>query len=494
MTVQRLEESVAALQAQVQAGQPVVLADIDHLLDETITELARGSLKQRPIAGCEALQNVVEFGSTLVKRLTPEQATDEQRANLKAKVTSAKCGGLVSAAYFIAHADFAQFVEKSFLHNKLMTLHMQLPATGAGEACIPIGHFVTNREGQVTDSGTDNIPWSELVREELGDGHAWFRRNVNRAIPERPLFITNADGALRDDHSFNHWGIIAYDIKNPELILPYDQRNPAEWGGRHILEMWTYMVDKSGCVSQPCLGDHSYMVLRNGDTGDLTGIGNFAKGFTAFDMITPLAHKRMCLETPDRYHYCPKGNHSVQKRDIVLTRERYNAVLARFRGDKSNPDLIFGAAKHNCTTWCGNVAREELGIELHSKMMVPEYMLRLLPDWQWKLSLIAGIKSFVNLFPEWMQNALYFFPLIYIPCLIFTLCAKLLSLGNCNGETDFELLDIFFFPWRIWVDSPLIMRQTLDAMTDEQLVPRPPHGGEMQFETPPGTLTTEQRV
>jgi hypothetical protein len=453
MSIQALQNAVRHIETNPDQDP---IGNIDGLLNQVIQELGRRDLHSRPIAECEALQKVVEFCSSFVKRLAPQDASAEQLQNLKAKVLAAKCGGTVPFEYFRDHADFRRFVEANHLQNKYMTLHTQIDVHQG----LPVF--------QARVGGSYPVDWAHLNKVEVQNDQREVTGFQYLDAQNNVLFETNTKGELTPDYSFNHEGIVHYNIKSPE-IRAHDVRNPAEWNREYVLEVWTEVIAPSGTEIQSCLGDHTYLVMKNGQTGEIFSIGNFAKDFEGWDFATPLAHKHISLETPDRFLFVPKRDHSIEKRDVILTQAQFDQMMTRWRKDKANGELIFSAVKNNCTSWCGKVIREELGIDLDSRMPIAEYLLRQLPSAQWKNDLIASAQNFISQLPDFVQKALHFFPLYYIPFVLIGLVAKLLNLGSVDGETDFSLLDILFRPWNIYVDQPLKLRQSLARLADRDL-------------------------
>ena len=78
-----------------------VVESVTTLLDATLQELQISqNLKARPIQESETLRKSIELCSKLVKDLSSRHASAEQLKDLKEKVHSAKCGGLIPPAFF----------------------------------------------------------------------------------------------------------------------------------------------------------------------------------------------------------------------------------------------------------------------------------------------------------------------------------------------------------------------------------------------------------
>ncbi len=439
---------------------------VEAFVNATITELHEHDLKALSIVHSTDLQRVVEVCSQLVKSLSSRVATEEQLKRLKDKVLSAKCGGHVPYTVFQdpAYERFRKIIEANHLPNKLLALHMQLDYSHVGQCQEPVLPILVGPIPATPETETlarKDVPWSEIRKETLNsqDGSvSGYRYYSDQGL----LFETNAQHKFTKDYTFDYAGILKYDIKGPQ-IRPFDWRNPNEWGGKNILELWTMLEDSTGRAIQPCLGDHSYFILRRSD-GHIYSIGSYAADFTGVDYITPLAHKAQALETPDRYVYLPTQAYHFEKVEIELTAEQTDKVMQRWLRDKGDAELTFSAMNNNCTGWSVHVLEEELGIQLDSKMRVPEFLSRQILPACWQDAVVDFFKSSIGMLPDFIQKAFYFFPLIYVPCLLVLLGGKLFSCGSVNGLTDLPILDILFRPWELYLDHPKILRKSVNEV------------------------------
>jgi hypothetical protein len=443
---------------------------LNELIEETGRELNRGDLKQRPIGECETLQKAVELCSSLLKRM-PKETEERELRTLKDRVLSLKCGGMIPLKFFADKANsgaFRQFIEANFLQNKLVSLHQKLHYFEGRGPGIPItpSNF-QNRERPETI-----LPWSYLEehREEVIDGDG--RVTGYRYFEEEShtlLFETDANGALTSDYSFNYAGIIRCGVKSPDFVA-YDRRNPKEWGNQFIVEVWTGLSESNGQAAKNFLGDHSCLVLRDGRDGKIYSVGQFGvcADYQCVDYVTPLAHKTSGLESPDRYVFLPQNYYKFEKHKMRVSEEQFDRLLERVKTDKARPDeMSFSPVKYNCTSWVVKLMREELGFEVDSQMHLSGFLIRQLLPHSWQEPIFDFWENTIGQLPEGVQKALNFLPFVYIPYLVGALVAKVMSLGNRDGITDLPLIDIFFRPWEIYLDHPMMLRRSLAKMPKE---------------------------
>ncbi len=437
------------------------VANLNCLLDKTIAELASTSLKTRPISDYKTFEKVIALCGKLLKKIPAAEATSEQLKELKFKLLSAKCGGLVPWTVFRDNADFRKFIEVNFLQNMLTASHMQLIMDENGQPCIPIGN-VSKEDGRVEvvadQPATLNIAWNRLEKTETPTGY-------NFSVDGVTLFKTSADYELDYyAYSFNHLGVIPYYVKDAQ-VLNFDQRDPREWQNKYVLELWTAMVDKSGFQIQPCVGDHSYLILRDGQNGKIYSVGQFGvkRDYRWYDYLTPLSRKSSGLESPDRYVYMPKGTYNLQMVETELDKEQFEGILARCEANKGDKDYSFSLLKKNCTSWAVQLVNEELGIKLDPSLQSLSFVIRQILPTSWQKLFYAFLDRTFGQLPSWLQHACYFFPVVYALYLPLALLAKSISTGNKGGISDLPWLDIIFRPWNTFVDHPASLRQNLWA-------------------------------
>jgi hypothetical protein len=453
------------------------VASTERLIDATIAILKGTDFHESGPEKCHELRKVVEFCSKLLKRLANSHRDNNELSEdfkrLKAKVTAAKCGGIISPDIFeqTAYKDFKQFVESNHIDNKLLALQMQIyPGRFDSAPIIPIA------VGDLQGLGSTELSWSDLRKENVTNeeteevvGYKFFHPTQNEIV-----FETDINYQLTADYSFNYRGIIKYNSTRSPEIIPFNTRNPEEWGNKYILEVWTALVDLNGEKIQLLFGDHTYMVLKNGVTGTITGFGQFGltDEMSCVDYVTPLARKKGGLESPDRYMFLPENSHSFHKTEIILSQQEYDKVLRRWQRDKANPDHTVSAVKGNCTSYTVKVIKEELEIDLQSQMGTAGFFIRQLFPTSVQRFLFNSWENTIGQLPVGVQKALYFLPVFYIPQLLLVLFCKLLSFRGYQNRTDFETFDIFFRPWNLYVDHPMRLREHLQKTVPNGILDR----------------------
>ncbi len=461
------------------------IKSLDHLLNATIAELQSVNLKRLPPATADALLKVVGFCGEYFKRLSAEDLNKEDRAELKAKISSAKCGGHVSFNVFLnkALAGFREFLEANFIPNKLMTLRMQLRADRDGHPLIPIAN--TNRDADrgrlyfpPDEEPTRYVRWDALEKQEVYDkkdgkltGYRFRHGNATVFETNDKLEMNIGYQDSERGYSFNHRGILPYCVKESQ-VLPYDQRDPAEWGNKYIVEVWTALADKKGEKIQLALGDHTFLKIRNGETGEIYGAGEFGikRDYKPLDYLTPLGHKTSGLETPDRYTFLPPSMFHFRMVEMEVTKAEFEKLITRIEAEKADRRRTFSLVKQNCTSWSVKIVREELGVDLNAKMSILGFAIRQLCPIKWQKPLFQAYDNTVGRLPDWAQKAMYILHVVlvvpYVLHVVISLIVKGLAMKNDKHEADFPLLDIFFRPWNIYLDHPYALRQSSKKAAD----------------------------
>jgi hypothetical protein len=461
-----------------EAARAAKIRSLDLLLDATLGELQRVDLKQIDVAVADTLLKVVSSCGDYFKRIMPLGIAPEDERDLKAKISAAKCGGRVSYEIFKnkALADFKKFLEANFIPNKLMTLRMQLRADPRdGHPLLPIANMNRDSEGRLFqppgEDATRYVRWDALEKQEVRDnagkltGYRFRHDGVTVFETNDKLEMNIGYQDVERGYSFNHRGILPYCVKATQA-LPYDQRNPAEWGNKYIVEVWTALADKKGEKIQLALGDHTFLKIRNGKTGEIYGAGEFGikRDYKPLDYLTPLGHKTSGLETPDRYTFLPQSMFHFRMVEMEVTKAEFEKLITRIEAEKADRTRTFSLVKQNCTSWSVKIVREELGVDLDAKMSILGFAIRQLCPISWQKPLFQAWDNSVGRLPEWAQKAMYLLHVIlivpYVLHVVISLIVKGLAMKNDKHEADFPLLDIFFRPWNIYLDHPYALRQS----------------------------------
>ncbi len=431
------------------------------LVDATINQLKMLNLKTMTVAETEEVRTVVDFAQRLIKDIShAPQINPAVVERLKAKALSAKLGGCLSPEIFTDSRfdTFRKFIEKNSLHHQIQALRMQISRGHPFNPTIPI----ELRNGQSVE-----VSWNQLKQVQRNQdgkpvGYSFF-------LEDEEVFQTNLKFELSDDYTFIHTGIKHYNaILNPKLVV-FDKRNPAEWGHSYVLDIVTHLVDKQGVHPKFLLGDHVFVNLKD-NTGNCYSNGKFGPSMANWslsDFLTAVAKKTGKFRSPDWYSLYPKDSRFQKTFSIELTKAQFDKVFKRYETDKAKGSPEFSLMKHNCTSYHTQVLKEELGIDINSKMRPHVFTLKANLPQSVQTALFKVWDKTLGRLPEPFQKATYFFPLVYAPVVAFGLLVKAFSLVNEKGftGTDLSLFDLFFRPWNFYAHHAFALKESLEAIS-----------------------------
>lgn len=404
------------------------------------------------------VQKIVDEHYVFVKGVTREKGVPEEKiTHLRAQTLVLKLGAKIPIQWVKdeRHKSFWQFIVRNYLHHDFFALRFQVPFDPVKGPSIPV-----YREGV----GVVWIPFMELSIEE--------DHQKNRLIYSyqgRELFDSDFDYVLGSDFSCFYTGIQRYNIYYAEKWIPYDKRNPKEWGNKYFLEVWITSI--AGAKDHPSMlyRTHAYMILLDKD-GYLRSVGQDAlidiKDYKVLEVLSTKPGYGK-IATPDRYVLYPTNARNFWSVAIEITKEQHDRIIKLVESDKKNPNHAMSVQKKNCVSYTLRILREILDFDIDASIgCVHIFFKNYMPD-RW-------YRKFMNAFVPWFerrslftQKALHFFPPFYLAHLITLTAAWVISQNNYQGERDFNLLTALLTPWKHSVDHPLPLHRVLEKHADE---------------------------
>jgi hypothetical protein len=358
---------------------------------------------------------------------------------LMAKAVAAKLGGRIPFSIFLdpSFDGFSRFVKVNALEHKMQTLKMAMMLDEGGSPLIPI--FSKEKKSYY-------IPWQTLCIVPILGGYSFRYFNLE-------VFRTHANFALTHDYILTFKGITEYHPHHSDEIIPFDKRDPSEWGESYMMEVWSLIKDSKEDRPTMGIGDHCHIILKDKE-GFVYSMGKFGAGrrFKFKDYLTLFGPKPGRFISPDFICYYAEGTRNLKKKQIELTEEQFEKLYALLCLHRKNKAPVFSILKNNCASYIQSVLQNALDIQVDVSMFLPHYALRASLS---KKTYQTLLKTFLAICPKWLYKPLCFFPLLYVPMIISGLLIFAL------GSRDFSIKDLFLKPWTLTIDHPIALREEL---------------------------------
>lgn len=403
------------------------------------------------------IQRQVEEIFVFARRRTKRYPDDLRSKELYFRAVLAKLGGEVNPKVFTdpSYAHFIQFIESNALHHKLQTLKIKMRGDEGHSPLLPI---------HIEGVGVRHLSWKSLSRAPLMEGGK--HRGYIYSYFDVEVFRTNLRFKLVDDYILTYQGITRHHPHEMEAIIAFNKQDPREWGYQYMVEVWTALKDTRGERPTIGIGDHCHILLKDPE-GHVYSMGKFGGGrkFKMGDYATLFGPKGGRFISPDFFSYYSETSRNLKKTQIIVSEREFRAIYSQLSADKREKAPVFTLLKHNCAHYVQRVLQKVLKLDIDSELFLPHYFLRVILPRRWYLALVKMIRSTLKKCPSWLQKALYFIPLLYIPMVLVGLAIRLLAFGSHKGhkQADFTMKDIFICPWNLTIYHPLALRESLQA-------------------------------
>ena len=370
-------------------------------------------------------------------------ARKRKGSTLYFKALSAKLGGEVSHHAFEQN-DFRQFIESNALMHKMQTLRMKLEA---GEEGVPMIRIA------LPNGESISLEWSSFQKRPLKCGGYIF------TYFDHEVFRTNEHYKLIDDYILTYRGITQYHPEKHQELIAFDKRNPKEWNGKFIVEIWTLLKDEKGEKPTLGIGDHCHILMKDPE-GFVYSMGKFGTGeeLKLKDYMTLFGAKKGRYICPDFCSYICETSRNHKKTAIEVTKEQFEALFAKLSEDKKEVKPTFTILKKNCASYVQHTLKKVLDLNLDSELYLPHFALRALIPKRLYNGVLNLTKRLLNKCPKWLQRAFYFIPPLYISTLIAG------SILRCF-KADLTFKDILIKPWNLTIYSPIALRESLENVS-----------------------------
>lgn len=398
------------------------------------------------------LYKALIFESDSLFRKIQMHKKDLRFARCMAKAISAKLGGEIPFTLFLdpAFREFRQFIEVNALHHKMQTLKLAMPVDTEGAPLIAI--FSEEKKSYF-------IPWNSLNRVPIEEGgkiaYYSFRYFNIEAFRTDPHF------KLTSDYVLTFRGITAYHLKQKEEIIPFDKKNPSEWGQKYVLEIWTLIADREGERPTLGIGDHCHIILKDKE-GFMYSMGKFGSGAKLHfkDYFTLFAKGKGRFISPDFISYYSEMTRNLKKTEIFLDEEQFCQIYRLLIEHKKEKNPLFSVLKNNCASYVANLLRSALKLNVKVEMFLLHYLLRAMLPKMVYTKLASFGRMCAKICPPSLKKAAYFVPIIYLP-IVFLGASIFIMSGASKKRADYAMENIFLRPWTVTIDHPLALRESL---------------------------------
>lgn len=406
----------------------------------------------------DMLRKIVDEHYVFVKHLTREKGIEESVIlHLRAQTLALKIGGKVPVDWLKkgSHRAFWLFIVRNYYHHDFFALRLQVPFDYEKGPSIPIYR---------KDLGVVWIPFNRILIEKDEK-----KQKFVFSYSEEVLFESDFGYVLGEDYTCFYNGIQRYNIYYATNWIPYDKRDPKEWGEKYILEVWTSSLRHYKDKPSLFYRTHAYMILLD-KKGYVRSVGQDALiDIKDYKVLEVLATKPGYgkIATPDRYVLYPTNSRLFQRVSFELTKEQHDKLIELVEKDKKNPLHAMSVQKKNCVSYTMKVLKEILDFEIDGSISgIHIFFKAFLPD--------RFYRKFMKWFMPWFEKKspltkkmLHFFPPYYLAYLITMLGAAAISQNNYRGIKDYRLRDILFTPWKHNVDHPLPLHRALEKHADD---------------------------
>ena len=406
----------------------------------------------------DVLRKIIDEHYLYVKKVTREKGIDESLVfKLRAQTLSLKLGGKVPEHWLSQEKNraFFLFVVRNFLHHDFSALRLQVPFEYDKGPSLPIYR---------REFGLVWLPFNKMTVQKKEKNNKLVFTYLNEVI-----FETNLRYELGQDYSCFFNGIQKYNIYFAQDWIPYDKRDPNEWGKKYILEVWTsamrHYKDKPSMFSRT----HAYMILLDKE-GYVRSVGQDAlidiKDYKVHEVLaTKPGYGK--IATPDKYVLYPTNSRQFWHVSIELTKEQHDKMIELVEKDKKNPHHFMSVQRKNCVSYTLKMLREVLGFEVDGSIHGMHIFFKaFLPNKYYRMFMKWFVPWYQRRSPR-TQKMLYFFPPYYLLFALVVTCGAAISQNNYRGIKDYRLKDVLLFPWLHSVDHPLALHRVLEKHTSE---------------------------
>lgn len=322
-------------------------------------------------------------------------------------------------------SDYVQFILANHLHHQYHAFDLPVKL---------------NESGPILRVDGERVCFSALTKTKRFDGFEF-------SIGARRLFTTDKNLKLTNRHFLPVKGIVPGSTTSNRKPPVFEKNDPT---GECWVELISYVEDT---FCPQLHGDHTVMVLENA-AGERVIWGLYGKNCT---FLIPFSAGTGTINSPDRFYGRPETDYFIKTFRKKLSAEQFDALQADLKRDLQGVSLL----RRNCT----GIPIEKLkavGVEVDAKMSIISFLARKALSFILPRAAIKWIKKTVRKLeiPEWAKKALHFFPPYYILHLISALfCGIFGALYPTHGDPDYNLVDIFFRPWNVYINHPVALRE-----------------------------------
>ncbi len=390
-------------------------------------------------------RSLIEFDMfrTLIDNCYLYRKQVDKKGEFDLLLLSLRLGGNISVSWLKANPLFRKFIKNNYLHHRLFALRIALPFDEKRGAALPL------KDGDQTDW----MYWNEIKENQF---QFLYKENI--------VFETDRQYRLIPGYTILYLGICKYDVAIDPKWEPFQVADPAEWGNKYVLEVWT--------VSLPMLKPpmfqrtHAYIVLKD-NKGNIRSVGQDVLVDRANYRVTEILNRKPGfgkITTPDIYTFFPRNSRRFWNVSFEITEEEHNRIISLVEQDKLNKEHSMSVLKGNCVSYVLKILKIGVGLDIDASMHGLHVMLKaFLPN--------ALYRALFSRFHTWyarqspiLKKALFFLPIIYIPSLLLGFTALFTRQNNYQEIRDFSVLDLFLRPWKLSCEHPLALHRKLEAI------------------------------
>ncbi|MEX2304619.1 MAG: hypothetical protein WD595_00335, partial [Waddliaceae bacterium] len=307
--------------------------------------------------------------------------------------------------------------------------------------------LVDNVAGMVAVNG-EWIEMNLLEKRATPEGFEFYREDVL-------LFKTDENLKLKGYFYGGQKGVVEGSPTQADTLGEFFQK-PAT--GKY----WVTVYGVAKDLTDLSFGrSHSYLGLEDSQ-GRVSYVGQFGvlKDFNVKDVVTPLGKKEMGIEIIDRYSSLPLSQYLLNEAKIQVTEQQYQILTDSIKRDSAE-GVEGSLIKGNCSSY----VKEKLkliGVQAKISVTLQRYLfsqvIRVFPK-----SIQRKVMDWTKNTPDWLAKVLLFNPVVYLPTILVTGIAKLLSAGN-----DISLIQAIFKPWKLTVDHPIALFNWIDQCREDE--------------------------
>ncbi len=433
------------------------LNNCDIISRALITTLKKLNLDDLTFDEFHEVRRIIDEHYMYVKKVTrKEGVSDEQIMFLSAQTLSLKLGGKISIEWLLKEKNkpFWLFITRNYFQHNLFALRLQVPFDYMEGPFIPV---------KMDELGMVWIPFSRILIEQ-DDKNS----KLTYKFEGKVLFESDLSYDLGSEYSCFYNGIQKYNIYLSTEWIPYEKRNPEEWGEKNLLEIWT-TSRKDQKKPSMFTRTHAYMVLKDRH-GYVRSVGQDALiDVKQYQMLEVLSRKSGYgkIATPDKYVFFPTNARRFWHVKIEMSDAELAKVISIVQQDKQNKLHSMSVMKKNCVSYTLKILREALDCELDASLNgIHIFCKSLLPD-SWYRKFMKRFIYWIEKQPSSLQKMIYFSPPFYLISVVTSILSRIVAQNSYLGERDYRLLDLILYPWRLQVDHPLALHRVLEKHADQ---------------------------